>query len=477
MNQSNQTRVENIGPQLVWRNFQKLLDTPRPSYHEDAVQTLMLLFGKSLGLESYRDDVNNIIIKKPGQLGGENSAPIILQGHLDMVAQKNEGNDHDFKKDPITTVIDGDWVRANGTTLGADNGIGCAFAMGLLESKDIAHPPLECVFTACEEAGMHGAIGLKGHHFDGKVMLNLDTEEEDELIIGCAGGVDLIFDTEFTTSESDLEFSQLAIKGLKGGHSGIDIHRGRLNANKLIPEALKGLPSLRIASITGGSLRNAIAREAFVKFYASTEDLNSLRGRLETLWQKNQEAEAGIKFEISSLAQKQSALSTDDSNKILTAIENCFHGVKAWDQNFEGVVETSTNLGVITLEEGKFSMANLIRSSSEDARDSFAQEMINTQAGLNHTLEGAYPGWTPNPESKVLALTSEAFKELRGKAPIISSIHAGLECGILSKAMPDVDIISFGPTITGAHSPDEQVSITSVEKTWELFLNLVKRLI
>ncbi len=474
----NQSRVEQLSPKYVWSNFQKLLDTPRPSYHEEAVQTLLLLFGKSLGLETYRDEVNNVIIKKPGQLGGENSAPVILQGHLDMVAQKNEGNPHDFKKDPITTFIDGDWVRANGTTLGADNGIGCAFAMGLLESKDIPHPPLECVFTACEEAGMHGAIGLKGDHFDGKIMLNLDTEEEDELIIGCAGGVDLIFEKEFSEGQANGVHQRVAIKGLKGGHSGIDIHRGRLNANKLIPEVFAGVDDIQLVSIKGGSLRNAIAREAFVDFYTSEESLLKIRGNFESLWEKNQEAEAGLKFELSSISEEASALSLEDSKLLLSAITNCHHGVKAWDEHFEGVVETSTNLGVIVLEAGKFSMANLIRSASEDARDSFAQEMISAQNALNSNaiLEGAYPGWKPNPESKILSVTGEAFKDLRGQAPKISSIHAGLECGILSKAMPDVDIISFGPTITGAHSPDEQVSISSVEKTWLLFLEVIKRL-
>lgn len=477
MNQSNQSRVENLEPKLVWANFQKLLDTPRPSYHEEGVQTLMLLFGKSLGLETYLDDVNNVIIKKAGQLGGENSRPVILQGHLDMVAQKNEGNPHDFKNDPITTVIDGDWVRANGTTLGADNGIGCAFAMGLLESKDIPHPPLECVFTACEEAGMHGAIGLKGHHFDGKVMLNLDTEEEDELIIGCAGGVDLIFEKTFEVQATSNKAYQLAIKGLKGGHSGIDIHRGRLNANKLIPEALSTMESLELISIKGGSLRNAIAREAFVELCATEDDISKLRGQLENMWQAYHKTEAGIKFEITNLENSALAVSKTDSQSILSALENCFHGVKAWDKNFEGVVETSTNLGVVKLEAGAFSMANLIRSSSEEARDNFANEMISVLNDLEYNLEGAYPGWKPNPDSKILAITSEAFSELRGKAAKISSIHAGLECGILSKAMPDVDIISFGPTITGAHSPDEQCSINSVEKTWLLFLDIIKRLI
>ncbi|WP_412462894.1 beta-Ala-His dipeptidase [Halobacteriovorax sp. RT-2-6] len=474
----NQSRVDQLSPKYVWSNFQKLLDTPRPSYHEEAVQTLLLLFGKSLGLETYRDEVNNVIIKKPGQLGGENSAPIILQGHLDMVAQKNEGNLHDFKIDPITTIIDGDWVRANGTTLGADNGIGCAFAMGLLESKDIAHPPLECVFTACEEAGMHGAIGLKGDHFEGKIMLNLDTEEEDELIIGCAGGVDLIFEKEFNQIAAKGVRQRIAIKGLKGGHSGIDIHRGRLNANKLIPNVFAGVDDIQLVSIKGGSLRNAIAREAFVDFYTSEVNLPKIRENFESLWEKNQHAEGGLKFELATLNEEANALSIEDSKLVLSAISNCQHGVKAWDQHFEGVVETSTNLGVITLEAGKFNMANLIRSASEEARDNFAQEMISAQKDLDGKaiLEGAYPGWKPNPESKILSITGEVFKDLRGKAPKISSIHAGLECGILSKAMPDVDIISFGPTITGAHSPDEQVSIASVEKTWLLFLEVVKRL-
>ena len=475
----NQSRGENLEPKLVWSNFQKLLDTPRPSYHEEGIQTLLLLFGKSLGLETYRDDVGNIIIKKPGQLGGEDSKPVILQGHLDMVAQKNTGNNHNFKKDPITTIIDGDWVRANGTTLGADNGIGCAFAMGLLESKDLAHPPLECVFTACEEAGMHGAIGLTGDHFAGKVMLNLDTEEEDELIIGCAGGVDLLIEKDFTTSITDNQCFELAIRGLKGGHSGIDIHRGRISANKLISEALEGLTTIQLSKINGGSLRNAIAREAFVAFCASEEDITNLRGRLESLWQKYQESEPGINFELSTIDKSSNIISCEDSSLTLQAIKNCFHGVKAWDQNFDGVVETSTNLGVVTLNNSKFSMASLIRSASEEARDSFAQEMISAQndLGAKATLEGAYPGWEPNPNSNILKTTSEAFEELRGKAPVISSIHAGLECGILSKAMPDVDIISFGPTITGAHSPDEQASISSVEKTWHLFLNIIKRLI
>lgn len=473
----NQSRVDHIGPTLVWSNFQKLLDTPRPSYHEEAVQTLLMLFGKSLGLETYRDDVNNIIIKKPGQHGGENSPPVILQGHLDMVAQKNEGNPHDFKNDPITTIIDGDWIRANGTTLGADNGIGCAFAMGLLESKDLPHPPLECVFTACEEAGMHGAIGLTGDHFEGKVMLNLDTEEEDELIIGCAGGVDLIFEKEFSTQELTNNLYQLVIKGLKGGHSGIDIHTERLSANKLIPQALEGI-ELNLISIKGGTLRNAIAREAFVEFTATEEEVAKLRGRLEELYVKHLGVEANINFEVNKIEGVKSGLSIENSNQVVLAVKNCFHGVKAWDQNFKGVVETSTNLGVITLEEGSFSMANLIRSSNEDARDALAQEMINAQSDLEAkaNLEGAYPGWNPNPKSKILSITGQVYRDLRGSEPKVSSIHAGLECGILSKAMPDVDIISFGPNITGAHSPDEQVSISSVEKTWTLFLEVIKRL-
>ncbi len=477
--------ISNLEPKVLWKHFHSLTQIPRPSKHEDKIQDFMMKFGQDLGLETIKDEVGNIIIKKPATPGMENRKGIVLQGHLDMVPQKNSDKKHDFKTDPIEAFVDGEWVTANGTTLGADNGMGVAAAMAILESKDIAHGPIEALFTCDEETGMTGAFGLKPGVLDGDILLNMDSEDEGELYIGCAGGIDVSAEFPFTPErpyENTVGF-KLTVKGLKGGHSGLDIILGRGNSNKLLFRFLKYAHNnfdIRVADILGGSLRNAIPRESFAtvvvpvnyvdEFVAKVAEyemifINELKVR-----------EPDLKFFCEKTELPGSVMDYLSQGKLINAIYGAPNGVMRMSDDMIGMVETSTNLAIVQTKGEVVKMAALLRSSVETAKEDLVQMMTSVLelSGANYTVEGGYPGWKPNPNSEILTKMQEVYQGLYGRIPEIKAIHAGLECGLLGSVYPNWDMISFGPTIRYPHSPDEKVNIDTVGKFWNYLIATLK---
>lgn len=478
-----------LTPNEVWANFYALTQIPRPSHHEEQIQNFIYNFGKSLGLETIKDETGNIIIRKPATPGMENRKGVILQGHLDMVPQKNSDKTHDFVADPIETVIDGQWVRANGTTLGADNGIGVASAMTVLASKDLAHGPVEALFTATEETGMDGANGLKAGMLKGDILINMDSEDEGELYVGCAGGEDAY--AEFSFAEVPVPAESIAFKlnvtGLKGGHSGMDIVLGRGNANKiffrLLKEAYK-VCGARLSAIDGGSLRNAIPREAFGVItvpYSTADKLVGLVAGLTTLIKRELSAtEPTLKIELAKTDMPVSLIDEDTQIRLTHAIVAAPNGVIRMSDSMPGLVETSTNLAIIKSnnETKTVSIACLMRSSVDSARAELGSRMesVFTLAGAKVRLTGGYPGWKPNMESPILKTMQQVYQAKYGRIPEIKAIHAGLECGILGGTYPNWDMISFGPTIRFPHSPDEKVNIESVGKFWDFLVETLKNI-
>ncbi|HNX54836.1 MAG TPA: aminoacyl-histidine dipeptidase [Prolixibacteraceae bacterium] len=478
-----------LQPGEVWANFYELTRIPRPSYHEEQIREFMVNFGKSLGLDTHKDEAGNVIIRKPATSGMENRKGVILQGHLDMVPQKNSDKAHDFTKDPIETIIDGEWVKANGTTLGADNGIGVASAMAVLASKDIAHGPIEALFTATEETGMDGANGLKPGVLDGQILINMDSEDEGELYVGCAGGEDAC--AEFTFSEVPVPADSIAFKlnvtGLKGGHSGMDIILGRGNANKIFFRLLKEankVCGVRLASINGGSLRNAIPREAFGVVtvpYATADKLVGLVAGLTNIIKRELSAtEPTLKIELAKTEMPASLIDEKTQINLTHAIVAAPNGVIRMSDSMIGLVETSTNLAIVKSDNATktISIACLMRSSVDSARAELGSRMesVFTLAGAKVTLTGGYPGWKPNMESPILKTMQKVYNEKYGRIPEIKAIHAGLECGILGGKYPNWDMISFGPTIRFPHSPDEKVNIESVGKFWDFLVETLKNI-
>jgi aminoacyl-histidine dipeptidase len=476
-----------LQPGEVWANFYELTRIPRPSHHEDQIREFMVNFGKSLGLDTHKDEAGNVIIRKPATPGMENRKGVILQGHLDMVPQKNSDKEHDFTKDPIETLIDGEWVKANGTTLGADNGIGVASAMAILASKDIAHGPVEALFTATEETGMDGANGLKPGVLDGQILINMDSEDEGELYVGCAGGEDAY--AEFTFSEVPVPADSIAFKlnvtGLKGGHSGMDIILGRGNANKIFFRLLKEankVCGVRLASINGGSLRNAIPREAFGVVtvpYATADKLVGLVAGLTNIIKRELSAtEPSLKIELAKTEMPASLIDEKTQINLTHAVVAAPNGVIRMSDSMIGLVETSTNLAIVRSDNATktTSIACLMRSSVDSARAELGSRMesVFTLAGAKVTLTGGYPGWKPNMESPILKTMQKVYNEKYGRIPEIKAIHAGLECGILGGKYPNWDMISFGPTIRFPHSPDEKVNIESVGKFWDFLVETLK---
>lgn len=472
--------ITKLEPQVIWKHFYSLTQIPRPSKFEDKIQEFMLAFGKNLGLETFRDEVGNIIIRKPATPGMENRKGIVLQGHLDMVPQKNSDKVHDFVKDTIKTKVDGDWVSAEGTTLGADNGMGVAAAMAILESKDIPHGPIEALFTCDEETGMTGAFGLKPGILKGEILMNMDSEDEGELYVGCAGGEDANIQFDFEDEEVPegvLPF-QIAITGLKGGHSGLDINLGRGNANKIFFRMLKNAYldyDVRLAEINGGSLRNAIPREAFGTVVVPAENAESFKAYVNKFEGiiKNELSATEPNFKISVNACEMPARLIDEvvQLNLTDAIRACPNGVIRMSDSMPGLVETSTNLAIVKSEGNIVKVACLMRSSVDSAKESLGSsiESLFNLAGASVELKGGYPGWKPNMDSPILKVMQEVYNQRYGQIPEIKAIHAGLECGILGGAYPNWDMISFGPTIRFPHSPDEKVHIESVGKFW-LFL-------
>lgn len=478
--------VRNLEPKEMWNHFADLNAVPRPSKKEERVIQFMIDFGKSFGLETKTDAIQNVIIKKPASPGMEDRKTVILQSHLDMVHQKNSDTVFDFDTQGIEMIVDGDWVRANGTTLGADNGIGVATIMAVLASDTIQHPAIEAMFTIDEETGMTGAMQLDGSNFKGEILLNLDTEDDDELSIGCAGGIDT--NTTYTYSEEAVNSGSvhltISIRGLLGGHSGMDIDKGRGNANKLMNRILYQLLSLyefQLISIDGGSLRNAIPRESTVVIAVAKDDLKAVKVTIaeiaETLKYEYKTIEKALAIAVEEKGAGEKAVAHEHMIKIINVLYAVPNGVFRMSPDIDGLVETSSSLARVIVSNGNFSTQSLQRSSVESTKADVANAIRAAfeTAGIAVVQTGDYPGWQPNPDSEILTLMHQLYVKRFNEEPQIKACHAGLECGILGKHLPGVDMISFGPNIRAAHSPDEKVQISSVQKFWGFFLEVLQQ--
>lgn len=476
--------IRNLEPKALWKNFADLNAVPRPSKKEERVIAFIKDFGKNLGLETLEDEVGNVIIRKPATKGMEDLKTVILQSHLDMVHQKNNDTDFDFDTQGIEMYVDGDWVRAKGTTLGADNGIGVATIMAILESDTIEHPALEALFTIDEETGMTGAKGLKGGVLKGDILLNLDTEEDDEIGVGCAGGVDVTAVGCYAQEEAPngrVAYT-IQLKGLNGGHSGMDIIKGLGNANKLMNRILFATQDyMRIVNLEGGSLRNAIPRESVAHVMVTSEE--NFQAAFETIKKDILTEYKSLEPNITITAQKDGSESKkvmakkdqDDFLKVVTAAHN---GVYRMSPDIEDLVETSNNIAKITVGEGKIKIECLTRSSVESSKSDLANALISVfeLADYKTDLAGDYPGWAPNMDSPILEVLDGLYQKMNGEKANVAACHAGLECGILGQNYPGMDMISFGPTIKGAHSPDERASISSAQKYWKFVLEILKNI-
>ncbi len=477
--------ISHLEPTHVWRIFEDMCQIPRPSKHEAKIIDYVKSFGEKLGLETTVDEVGNVLIRKPATAGMEDRQTVVLQGHLDMVPQKNNDTVHDFLTDPIQPYIDGDWVKAKGTTLGADNGIGAAAALAILEADDLSHGPLECLFTIDEETGMTGAFGLKPGWLRGDILINLDSEDEGELYIGCAGGIDTNVTFSYTPENvpADYVAYEVEVKGLRGGHSGLDINLGRGNANKLLNRLLWKANrdmELQLTSIKGGSLRNAIPREAkavVVVPSAHAAAFEALAKSLdETIRKELATADPGFTLLIRKTSTPPAVLDKATCKQLFDAIYACPNGVVRMVAEMPEIVETSTNLAIIESTDKQVVISTLQRSSVDSAKDDLCQMMRATfeLAGGNVVHEGAYPGWKPNIDSPILKTMKDVYLKDFGKVPDQKVIHAGLECGLLGGVYPNLDMISFGPTIRNPHSPDEMVHIKSVAKFYDFLAATLK---
>ena len=470
--------IRALEPKAVWKNFADLNAVPRPSKKEERVIEFMVSFGERLGLETFTDKVGNVIIRKPATPGMEKKKAVVMQSHLDMVHQKNNDTNFDFDTQGIEMYVDNGWVRARGTTLGADNGLGVAAIMAVLESDDIAHPAIEALFTIDEETGMTGAKGLEGGILKGDILLNLDTEEDDEIDIGCAGGVDITATRSYeeeAVPERVVAFA-ITVKGLQGGHSGMDIHRGLANANKIMNRLLMdGFENfgLRIAEIDGGGLRNAIPRESRAVVVVDEVQCEAFKfefGQLAEAIKKefrSLEPNMVIAAEGTELPEKVMELGVQEG--LTRSIYTALNGVYCMSPDMEGLVQTSNNIARVSVANGAVKVSCLTRSSVETSKTDLANSLRAAfeLSGFEVALSGSYPGWTPNPESAILDVLKAKYEELFRETPEVVACHAGLECGILGQNYPEMDMISFGPTIKGAHSPDERANIASVEKFWK----------
>ncbi|MFW6310502.1 MAG: aminoacyl-histidine dipeptidase [Prolixibacteraceae bacterium] len=477
------SNIRNLEPKEVWQIFDEMLQIPRPSKHEEKIQNWAMNFGRQLGLETIKDEAGNVIIRKPATPGMENRKGVILQGHLDMVPQKNSDKEHDFLTDPIEAFKDEDWVKANGTTLGADNGIGVSSALAVLASDNVKHGPLEVLLTATEETGMDGANGLKPEVLKGEILINTDSEDEGELYVGCAGGEDANVQFNYTEEETPYGVTalKLSITGMKGGHSGIDIPLQRGNAIKAFFRILNAAykeHGVRLARIDGGSLRNAIPREAFgvvVIDEAKTADFVALAYEIgQTIKTELAATEPDMKVEVHEIELPFGLIDEKTQQKLTNAVIAVPNGVIRMSDNMKGLVETSANLAVLKSDpkEKTVVAAFLMRSSVDSAKEDLADRIraVFELAGAEVQLAGDYPGWKPNMDSPILKVMQNVYNKKFGKIPEIKAIHAGLECGILGGKYPEWDMISFGPTIRYPHSPDEKVHIESVKRFWEFLL-------
>ncbi len=477
--------VRNLKPNALWGYFADLNSHPRPSKKEAKAAAFLVKFGKDLGYETFQDTVGNVIIKRPGSKGSKKK-PIILQGHIDMVAQKNSDTKFDFNTMGINMYVDKGWVKAKGTTLGADNGIGVAAIMAVLADKKKKYPPLEAVFTIDEETGMTGAEMLEGGLFKGKVMLNLDSEDDTEITIGCAGGVDVTIQNEYKEEKLPKKLKtasfEIAIKGLKGGHSGMDIHKGRGNANKLMARVLLELEkevALKLNALEGGSLRNAIPREAFATIIIAVSKVERFQKSFEriskTIEAEYQVTDPTIKITFEKKRRPAKFMKPATKTVLLNALNACLSGIYRMSPDIEGLVQTSNNLSKIVAKGGKIKIDCLTRSSVESEKMACAEMIKSSFSSLEGavTFSGDYPGWAPEPNAKIIKTVSKVYKKHYKRMPHITACHAGLECGILKKQYPDVEMISFGPNIRGAHSPDERVEVASVAQFYKLLQDVL----
>ena len=479
------SELSQLSPQPLWDIFAKICSIPHPSYHEEQLAEHIMGWAKEKGLHAERDQAGNILIRKPATAGMENRKPVVLQAHLDMVPQKNNDTVHDFTKDPIQPYIDGEWVKARGTTLGADNGIGMASALAVLADDSVEHGPLEVLLTMTEEAGMDGAFGLQANWLQADILINTDSEEEGEIYMGCAGGIDFISTLPLSREATPAGFEtfKLTLKGLKGGHSGGDIHLGLGNANKLLARFLAGHAAeldLRLVDFNGGTLRNAIPREAFATLAVPASKADELKKLssvyLEILKNELSAKEKNLTVVLESVTTDKAALTAQSRDTFVQLLNATPNGVIRNSDVAKGVVETSLNVGVVTMGDDSAEIICLIRSLIDSGKEYVVSmlESLGTLAGAKTSAKGSYPGWQPDASSPVMALVRETYQRLFNSTPNIQVIHAGLECGLFKKPYPDMDMVSIGPTITGPHSPDEQVHIESVGHYWTLLTELLK---
>lgn len=471
--------LSNIEPQIIWKNFSLLNEIPRPSKKEGIVIEFIKNFGEKLGLETIVDSTGNVIIKKPATTGMEDRKSIVLQSHLDMVCQKNNDVDFDFDTQGIQMYIDGDWVKAKGTTLGADNGLGVASIMSILESNDIPHPALEALFTIDEETGMTGAMGLKPGQLHGEILLNLDTEEDDEIDIGCAGGIDVTVSQNYALENAKGEAVKISIKGLQGGHSGMDIDKGFGNSNILLGRLLyQGLENnIQLINIDGGGLRNAIPREAnaVVNVDNAQEFIDKANALKSEILEEFASIEKDLEINIEKAENTEQGLSVEDSKKIVWVLKSLHNGVYRMSPDVAGLVETSNNVARVELKNGALKILNLSRSSVESSKLDVAEQLksVGELAGMKVEFSGSYPGWKPLPGSEIVKIMEKIYEEKFHSKPHVVACHAGLECGIIGANYPKMEMVSFGPTIKGAHSPDERANIPSAQKFWSFLKDIL----
>lgn len=476
--------IKDLSPREVWKHFEAVTQIPRPSGYMQEIQKFLLDWGKSIGVETWQDEVGNIIMRKPATPGLENRKGIILQAHMDMVPQKTPESKHDFLKDPIKTIVKGDWLYADDTTLGADNGIGVAAIMAVMEDNSMQHGPLEALFTVDEETGLFGAFGLKAGELEGRVLLNLDSEEEGVMYIGCAGGIDFSAKMEFMAEEpiEDDIAVKVSLRGLRGGHSGVEINEGRGNANKLMARFLREAIDecgVSLASWNGGNMRNAIPASCEVVVTLPDEavgELTDIAAKYEALFNSEYAGiEEGITLRVEATEMPDNVVPEEIEENLLDAVLACHNGPLRFIPSIPDTVETSSNLSIINIADGFAEVDILIRSSCESMKEYLALQLSScfAMAGMKVELSGSYTGWQPNVKSPLLASVKEVYNNLFGKEPEVRVIHAGLECGILSTNYPDMDMISFGPTLLSPHSPTERIEIASVDKFYSLIKTLV----
>ena len=481
------SEIKNLKPECIWRNFDALTQVPRPSGHLEKVQQFLLDFAKNTGVEAFKDEAGNIVMRKPATPGMENRKTVILQAHMDMVPQKEKTSTHNFETDPIQTYIDGEWVRAKGTTLGADDGLGVAAIMAVMEAKDLKHGPIEALITADEETGMYGANGLPGGELEGEILLNLDTEQEGELIIGSAGGVDITATLDYQEAESDKTDAavKITIKGLKGGHSGLEICEGRGNANKMMVRIVREAiaeDEACLASWHGGNMRNAIPREAEVVLTLPKENVEDLKAIVaeykETFNNEYKGIESDIEVVAEDVALPEMIVPQEIQDNLVDAIYAAHNGVWRYIPTMPEIVETSSNLAIVDIDGGKAAIKILARSSSETMKEdlSTSLESCFNMAGMKVEFSGAYGGWDPNTDSELIKVMHNIYKNLFNEEPTVQVVHAGLECSIILSKYPGLDICSFGPTLLSPHTPTERAHWPSTTKFWDLLVKTLEEI-